>query len=112
MPSNKSKTRKSNKPVAKKTVKKAKAKKGLDETRSIRATAGNESHFYKGFPRALAYGILVKANKRTLKVSTFLTKIEKLKGVKDRKAAKGIVAKILNKPDSDGNRNGSIARYV
>ena len=87
-------------------------RKSLDETRSIKATAGNENHFYKGFPRALAYAILVKAKNRTLKVSTFLDKIEKLKDVKNRNAAKGIVAKILNKPDSAGERNGSIARYV
>ncbi len=101
----------SKKVASKKVAKKAK-RKSVDETRSIKASPGNESHFYKGFPRALAYALLVKAPKRTLKVAKFLDKIEKLKGVKNRAAAKGIVAKILNKPGDDGVRNGAIARYV
>ena len=93
-------------------TKKVKKVKSVDESRSIKGTPGNEERFYKGFPRALAYAILLRAKGRTLKVSTFLDKIEKLKGVKNRNAARGIVAKIVNKPGADGVRNQSIARYV
>ncbi len=102
----------SKKTVSKKTVSKKVSTVAKNEKRKIRGTAGNGNHFYNGTPRKLAYEILVKAPKRTLVVKTFLDKIEKLAGVKDRKAARGIVAKILNKPDATGNRNGSIARYV
>lgn len=91
---------------------KAKTTKKLDETRSIKAVPGNESHFYKGFPRGLAYAVLLKARNRTLKVSTFLDKIEKLDGVKSRKQARGIVTKMVDKPDSSGNHIHSIANYV
>lgn len=89
-----------------------KAKLAVVETRKIKGKPGQESHFYKGFPRALAYALLLKAPKRTLKVSTFLDKIEKLPGVKSRAQARGIVQKILNKPGDDGVRNGQIAVYV
>ena len=94
-----------------KIVKKA-AKKGLDETRKIKAIAGNENHFYKGFPRGLAYALLLKAPKKTLLVSTFLAKVEKLAGVKSKKQARGIVTKMINKPGDDGIRNGQVAHYV
>ncbi len=91
---------------------KAKTKKSLDETRKIKAVPGQEGHFYKGFPRGLAYEILCKSAKRTLIVSTFLDKIEKLKGVKNRGQARGIVQKMINKPGTDGQRNGQIANFV
>jgi len=99
------------KKVSKKVVKKAK-RKSIDESRSIRGFAGNESHFYKGFPRALAYAILIKAKNRTLNVAKFLDKIEKLEGVKNRAAARGIVAKLVDKPGDDGRKTNSIAKFV
>ena len=96
---------------AKKVAKKA-AKKALDETRKIKAVAGQESHFYKGFPRGLAYALLLKAPKRTMVVANFISKIEKLDGVKSRKQARGIVSKMIDKPGDDGQKNGQIAHYV
>jgi len=105
-------TRKSTKTAKPKAAAKVQKKAKLDETRKIKAVAGQEEHFYKGFPRRLAYELLCKASKRTLKVSTFLDKIEKLEGVKTRKQARGIVTKMVNKPGSDGIRNHQIANYV
>jgi len=107
------KTTKTAKAKAKAKVKAPVQKKAkLDETRKIKAVAGQENHFYKGFPRRLAYELLCKARARTMIVSTFLDKIEKLEGVKTRKQARGIVAKMINKPGTDGQRNGQIANYV
>ncbi len=91
---------------------KPKAKVALDEKRKIKAVAGQEEHFYKGFPRRLAYELLCKAKARTMIVSTFLDKVEKLDGVKTRKQARGIVTKMINKPGADGIRNGQVAHYV
>lgn len=84
----------------------------VDESKKIKGTPGQGNHFYKGFPRALAYDILIKARSHTLSVSKFLDKIEKLPGVKSRKQATGIVAKMVNKPGQDGQRNGQIAHFV
>jgi hypothetical protein len=95
-----------------KTAKANGTRKSVDESRKIKANKGQEGHFYKGFPRGEAYGILLKAPKQTMVVKTFLDKIEKLPKVKDRKQARGIVAKMVNKPGDDGQRNGQVARYV
>ena len=97
--------------VDKKVAKVAK-KAALVESKKITAVPGQEGHFYKGFPRGLAYAVLTKARNRTMKVSTFLDKIEKLKGVKSRKQARGIVSKMLDKPGKDGRHNGQIAHYA
>ena len=96
--------------MAKKAEKKARV--SIDESRKIKATKGQEGHFYKGFPRRLAYELLVKAKGQTMIVKTFLDKIETFKGVKDRKQARGIVAKMVNKPGDDGQRNGQVAHFV
>jgi len=100
--------------MAKKATKTAtkKARVSIDETRKIKAMKGQEGHFYKGFPRRLAYELLVKAKAQTMIVKTFLDKIEKLPGVKDRAQARGIVAKMVNKPGDDGVRNGQVAHFV
>ena len=84
----------------------------LDETRKIKAVAGQEGHFYKGFPRGVAYALLCKAKGRTMIVKTFLDKVEKIDKVKSRAQARGIVQKMVNKPGTDGIRNGQIANFV
>ncbi len=108
-------TKKVAKKVAKTTAKKAPAKKAvrakIDETRKLKATKGQEHHFYNGFPRGQAYAILVKAPKQTMKVSTFLDKVEKLAKVKSRKQARGIVQKLVGKPGDDGT-TGAVAHYA
>ena len=79
-------------------AKKAKAS-AIDESRKIKAYAGQEEHFYAGFPRGEAYAILVKAKNRTMTVKQFMDKIEKLPKVKNRKQAAGIVQKLVGKPN-------------
>lgn len=100
------------KTTTKANKKATKANKSVDETRKIKATPGQEGHFYKGFPRGLAYAILCKARGRTMVVKTFLDKIQNLSAVKNRNQARGIVAKMVNKPGTDGQRNGQVAHYV
>ena len=102
-------TRKSSAKTVKSSAKNGAAK---FEGRKVKANAGQENHFYKTFPRFSAFELLLKAPKRTLKVSTWLDKIESLDNVRDRKQARGIVAKIVNKPGDDGNRNGQVAHFV
>lgn len=108
-----SKTKRASTKKAKVTKKKAKAEKrtSIDESRKIKAYAGQEHHFYKGFPRGEAYEILTKARNRTMVVSTFLDKIEKLPKVKNRAQARGIVQKLVGKPGDTGEK-GTVARFV
>ncbi len=87
------------------------AKKAKVDSRKIRALPGQENHFYKGFPRWSAFELLLKAPKKTMKVATFLAKVEKLESVKSAKQAKGILQKIVKKPGDDGKRNGQIAVF-
>jgi len=94
------------------TKTKTSKKNGVSESRKIKAFPGNEKRFYKGFPRGKAYALLLKSPSKTLVVGKFLDKIEKLDGVKNRSAAKGIVAKLLGKPDGDGRFNNSITAIV
>jgi hypothetical protein len=89
---------------AKAAPKKASAKKAakvrkssLDLTRVIKGVPGQDEHFYKKFPRYAAYQMLLKAKGRQMKVGTFLTKIEKLDDVQNRKQAMGIVQKLVDK---------------
>lgn len=95
--------------VSKKVASKKSDKK--NDARKIRGFAGNENHFYKGFPRALAYAILIKANNRTLTVGDFRKKILKLSAVKNVAAANGIINKLVGKP-SDNGTLGTIAVFV
>ncbi len=101
------------KAVTKKSVKKTVTKKVSKENdaRKIRGFAGNENHFYKGFPRALAYAILIKAKNRTLTVGDFRKKILALSAVKNVATANGIINKLVGKPSDDGTL-GTIARFV
>jgi hypothetical protein len=84
----------------------------LDETRQIKAVPGQEGHFYKGFPRMLAYQLLLAAPKRTMPIVKFLDEVVKLPGVKSRNQARGIAQKLVTKPGDDGVCNGQIAHYV
>jgi len=94
-----------------KAAKKVTKKVTVDESRKIKAFAGNESHFYKGFPRQLAYQILLAAPKKTMPVGKFLDSIEALKSVKSRGQARGIVQKLVGKPSDDGTL-GTICTFV
>ena len=86
---------------AKKAAAKTSAKKEsatrIDVNRIIKGVPGQDEHFYKKFPRYAAYQTLINAPKRQMKVGTFLEKIEKLEGVKNRKQAVGIVQKLVDK---------------
>lgn len=61
----------------------------------IAPVKGLEDNFYKGFPRFLAYEMLVK--KGEMKTDTFLANVEKLDGVKSRTQALGILQKLVDK---------------
>lgn len=91
----------SKKKASKKVTKKAST---IDESRKIKAYANQDHHFYKGFPRGEAYAILAKAKARTMNVSTFLDKVEALPKVKNRAQARGIVQKLVGKPDDAGEK--------
>lgn len=106
-PSKKKVTTKRKPPAAKKKVTKRKSK--VDENRSIKGYAGLDEHFYEKFPRYHAYQLLIKARNRTMKVSTFLDKIEQLDGVKSRNQARGIVQKLVDKERHCGAK---FAAYV
>lgn len=109
------KTRRSAKNKGKASPKKSKAsakarKSSLDVTKVIKGVPGLEEHFYKKFPRYAAYKMLVGAKNRTLKIGAFLTRIEKLDGVANRKQAMGIVQKLLTKNKSPCG--STFAQYV
>jgi hypothetical protein len=97
--------------AAKKVAAKKVAAKTIDPAKKIKAYAGQEHHFYKGFPRGEAYGILVSAKNRTMPVGEFLDKIEALPKVKSRAQANGILQKLVIKPGDTGEK-GAVCRFV
>ncbi len=89
----------------------------VDESRKIKAYAGQEEHFYtnkktgKLYPRGQAYEILSSAKNRTMSVGTFLDRLEKLPEVKSRAQARGIVQKLIGKPNEAADK-GRVCSYV
>jgi hypothetical protein len=88
----------------------------LDESRKIKAYANQDHHFYvnkatgKFYPRGQAYEILAKAKGRQMVVGTFLKKIQSATGVTEPQA-RGIVQKLVGKPDDSGNPK-NVCRFV
>jgi len=85
------------------------AKVSADDNRKIKGSPGMDEFFYPKFPRFAAYQILVKAKNRTLKVSTFIKKVEALPDVKTHKQALGIVQKLVDKKRHCGS---TVAAFV
>ena len=83
----------------------------INDTRKIKAYAGQEHHFYNGFPRGEAYAILRDAPKGTMVVSEFVKKVTSLPKVKTEKQALGIVQKLIGKPGDTGDK-GAVCRFV
>ena len=91
--------------TSKKTASTKRAPKAAKKVASTKSAAakkiigvpGQDEHFYKGFPRFHAYQLLLKAPKRTMLVTNFIAKVEKLEGVNTRAQANGILQKLVDK---------------
>ena len=115
-----SKAKTSRKSAPKASAKKASAKKAsakLDESRKIKAYVGQDEHFYTNkatgnlYPRGQAYQLLLKAKGRTMTVKAFLDKVESLPEVASRTQARGIVQKLVGKPNEAANK-GRVCTFV
>jgi len=68
---------------------------GFQVGETLTAISGQDDHFYKQFPRYAAYQLLCKSKK--MATATFVDQVEKIKGVKNRGQALGILTKLLDK---------------
>ena len=82
-------------PARKPAGKQGRQKGGFQIGDKLTAVKGLDDNFYKNFPRYAAYELI--CNKGSMKTTDFVAAVEKLKGVKSRAQALGILTKLVDK---------------
>lgn len=85
----------SKKKVRKPAAKTGRKKGGFQIGDKLTAVKGLDDNFYKNFPRYAAYELICK--KGSMATADFVAAVEKLKGVKSRAQALGILTKLVDK---------------